>query len=522
MRGNRRARVASCFVALCLAVASYTFPAPAQNNANDQHLERAQELIRQQQLARAEAELDAVLRAAPRDANALKLLGVIRAMQQRTAEAEQLFQRALKESPTMVSAYLNLGLLYLNQRQTDKALRAFTEASKLAPDEPNINYNLAAIYEERAEYERALQFLEKIPRTAWSVEYLYLSIKCYLILGRTNEARALAALLKQPGAITTDEAAGFAAIFLKHNLPDQAIEILETARAQSPSSFTLLFQLGASYARKEEWSRAEEFYTAALAAKPDDVLTLRELARVARSGGNLEKALAHLVRARKLAPDNQGVLYDFGATALRMDLILDALPAFERLKQLRPDEPAYLYMLALARFRHDEKVEAEALMRRYIELRPREPVGYYMLGATLYSVKRYDEARKALEQSLALGPGAETEYLLGMIADNAGDAEGAVGWLQRALKTDPLHAGAHTALGTIYAKQTKYALAREELERAVQLNDRSLQAHYQLGLVYAKLGEKELARKMLARADQLRDEQRNQESVGLKLIDPPQ
>lgn len=49
-----------------------------------------------------------------------------------------------------------------------------------------------------------------------------------------------------------------------------------------------------------------------------------------------------------------------------------------------------------------------------------------------------------------------------------------------------------------------------------------LRANYQLGLVYAKLGDNEAAKRMFARADDLRGKQRNQESVVLKLIDPPQ
>ncbi|HEY6189498.1 MAG TPA: tetratricopeptide repeat protein [Pyrinomonadaceae bacterium] len=520
--GTSGARLLARIFLLCLALTAYAFSASAQQQAIDARLERAQEFIRQQQLARAEAELDAILRDAPHEANALKLLGVIRAQQQRMVEAEQLFLRAIKESPAMVGAYFNLSLLYLEQHKTDRALWALTEASKLAPDEPDINYNLAAIYEERREYERALDYLAKIPRPAQSVEYLYLSIKCYLSLGRKSEALALAAPLKRRGALNPDEAAGFASVFIQNNLPDAAIEILEAARSQSADSYALLYQLGAGYARKEEWLRAEEFYTSALALKPDDVPTLRELARVARARGELEKALAHLLRARKLAPENQAVLYDFGLTTMQMDLILDALPAFERLQRLKPDEPTYLYMLALARFRHDEKAEAEALIRRYIELRPNDPTGYYILGAALNSTKRYAEARKVLEQSLALGPSADVEYQLGLISDTEGDTEGAIRWFERALKSDPAHAWAHTALGTIYFKQNKYELARAELERAVQLNDKSLRAHYQLGLVYAKLGDKERAQKMLDIADRLRAEQRTQETVGFKLIDPPQ
>jgi tetratricopeptide (TPR) repeat protein len=511
----------SLFVAVAIACAPFSLAA-FQNNAKYDRLERAAALIRQGQLARAEAELQLVLRQQSHDANALNLLGVIRAQQQRGVEAEQLFLRALTGSPKLVGAYLNLGQLYLDQHKPERSLWAYGQASKLAPDRADINYNLASIYLERREFERSLDYLEKIPRSSWGVQEIQLVAECYLSLGRTNEALAVSAALRRSGAPTPDEASTFATVFIKHNLPDQAIEILEAARQQDPHSFALLYQLGASYTQKGEWSRAEEFYVAALGAKPDDVATLQELARVARVRGELEKALSYLVRARKLAPDAPAVLYDFAIVAFSMNLILDALPVAERLYRQQPANPAYVHLLAVSRFRHDEKAHAEKLLRRYIELRPKDALGYYLLGVTLFTVKRYAEARQSLERSLAFGEKPDAEYLLGLIADLEGDKDSASRWLQSVLKSAPSHAAAHTLLGVVYAEQSKYPLARTTLERAVELNPKDLRAHYQLALVYVKLGNKDLAQKMFAVADQLRDEIRSEETVGFKLIDPPQ
>ncbi len=505
-------------VVICLPLRTAAF----QEDLNFRRLERISETIRQGQLARAEAELEDVLRTQSHNANALNLLGVVRAQQQREVEAEKLFLNAIKESPRLVGAYVNLGRLYLDQHQSERSLWAYTEAGKLAPDRADINYTLATIYEERHDFLQAVSFLEKIPRPSWGTSELYLITKCYLALGKTNEALTLIGPLKRPGVLNADEAAGFAATFIEQNLPDEAIALLNAARQREPSSFVLLYQLGASYARKREWNQSEEFYAAALALKPDSVATMRELARVARVRGELEKALSYLVRARKLAPDAPAILYDFAVVAFNMGLILDALPVAERLYQQQPNEPAYVHLLAVTRFRRDEKAQAETLLRRYIELRPNEALGYYLLGVTLFTIKRYDEARKALEQSLAFGHNADSEYLLGLIADTEGDTEGALRWLQSTLKSDASYAAAQTLLGVVYVEQKKYSLARTTLERAVQLNAKDLRAHYQLGLVYAKLGEKERAQQMFAIADQLRKEQRDEETIKFKLIDPPQ
>ena len=126
-----------------------------------------------------------------------------------------------------------------------------------------------------------------------------------------------------------------------------------------------------------------------------------------------------------------------------------------------------------------------------------------------------------LERSVDLGENADNDYLLGLIADTEGDTATALRWLQRVVRLAPDHAAAQTLLGVVYFERNDIPLARAALERAVQLNPKDLRAHYQLGLVYAKLGEKGRAQEMLTIADKLREEQRSEEVLTFKLIDPP-
>jgi tetratricopeptide (TPR) repeat protein len=215
------------------------------------------------------------------------------------------------------------------------------------------------------------------------------------------------------------------------------------------------------------------------------------------------------------------VLYEFGAIALQMDLYLDALPAFEQLHQRYPGDPGYSYALAAARLRNGEKAEALRLLRKYVAARPQDAAGFYLLGGALHGLKQFAEAHIALERSIELKRDADAEYLLGLVQYELGNRVAAIDTLQRLIRQHPDHSGAHSALGLAQREQGNYKEARVALERAVQLNPKDLRASYQLGLVYAKLGDKEAAQKMLSRADELRGEQRQQETVVLKLIDAP-
>jgi tetratricopeptide (TPR) repeat protein len=216
------------------------------------------------------------------------------------------------------------------------------------------------------------------------------------------------------------------------------------------------------------------------------------------------------------------VLYDFGATALQMDLVLDAIPAFEKLHEAYPQEPAYMYALAMARFRRGDAKEAERLVKSYVETRPGDAAGHYLLAAVLHNLSQLAEARAAVEASLKLKADPDAEYLYGLILYDEGNRAAAVEALRRVVAARPGHAAALAALGTAYRDQGNFAEARAALERSVELDPKDLRANYQLGLVYAKLGDQDAAKKMFERADALRDENRKRETVVLKLIDPPQ
>ena len=509
-------------VLLSPALASGAQTGGGGGEINLRRLEQAAAAISAGELPRAEALLSSVLAELPRDADALNLLGVVRAQRQRRADAERLFRRALVAQPTHVGAHINLGELFLTTGRPGPALETLLAAHRLAPDRAEINLKLAALRSGRGEHERALVHLRLVPPAAAGGDYFLLLLKSLLALNRPDEARRLAREFGESGAPDAAARAEFAMLLSRGGLNDEALGLLEAARAREPASFPVLYALGFIHAAAGRHEQAEEYLAGALRAKPDDLATLRALARVARATGNLEKSLAHLVRARRVAPGAAGVLYDFGVTTLRMNLLLDALPAFEQLHRTHPREPAYLYGLAAARLKKGERAEAARLMRVYVGLRPQDAAGFYLLAAALHGLEQFAEARSALERSLRLAPDADAEYLLGLTLEREGSRAAAVELFKRVARARPDHAGAHAALGAAHREEGRYAEAKAALERAVELDPGDLRANYQLGLVYAKLGDKEGAKRMFGRADELRGRQRERESVVLKLIDPPQ
>src|ERR1700722_7207264 len=82
-------------------------------------------------LARAETDLQTVLRTAPDDYRALDLLGVVRVLQHRDAEAEKLFRGAVQKKEDFAPAHAHLGLLYFQKGRADDAVPQLREALRI-------------------------------------------------------------------------------------------------------------------------------------------------------------------------------------------------------------------------------------------------------------------------------------------------------------------------------------------------------------------------------------------------------
>src|ERR1043165_4036318 len=100
-------------------------------------------------------------------------------------------------------------------------------------------------------------------------------------LKRTQELRELVTQFRELNSGDAETQAEFATLLLKAGLHGDALSILNAARATSPS-FPILYALGIANLTIKQYDKAEEFLTSALKLQPDDVTTLRALAREAR------------------------------------------------------------------------------------------------------------------------------------------------------------------------------------------------------------------------------------------------
>ena len=123
----------------------------------------AAELHRDGRFEEAERMYREVIRANPRNVDALRMLGRIALSMKRNSDAERLFRRTVSIAPDFVGAWLDLGRVLKDTDSHEEAMACYRRVIELQPDNPKGHFMLAGVlapagrtYEAIESYRRAL------------------------------------------------------------------------------------------------------------------------------------------------------------------------------------------------------------------------------------------------------------------------------------------------------------------------------------------------------------------------------
>jgi len=319
-----------------------------------------------------------LIRAQPRDAQALHLLGVIALKQDDNEAGIAFLHRSLAAEPDQPFACCNLGNALQEIGHADAALGYYQRALELMPDFAGALYNqgnalatLDRTAEALASFDRALA-LEPDHADAHNNRGNVL-----LKLGRAEEALAS----------------------YRHALvarPDFPLALGNCARA--------LRALG----RPQE---ALVIYDRLLGAQPDDVEALLERGATLLELGRFVDALGSLDRAVVVQPHAAAAWYHRATAHLSLGEFGHALPDYEEALRLEPDLPEALIGRARALRGLRRSAEALADLERAAQLNPGSADTLYLRAVVLRELSRPEEAAVGFARVLELAP--HYEYALG-------------------------------------------------------------------------------------------------------------
>lgn len=127
------------------------------SNRNDQeflfHLYRGSELLQENSVDEAKAELERALKLQPRDVEGQALLGVVYFRLGLYPRAIEVFERICESNPTEVAPQINVALCYLKTGQTEAARERLEAVVHQAPDHQRGWGNHVVCFEAQVQYE---------------------------------------------------------------------------------------------------------------------------------------------------------------------------------------------------------------------------------------------------------------------------------------------------------------------------------------------------------------------------------
>jgi len=281
---------------------------------------------------------------------------------------------------------------------------------------------------------------------------------------------------------------------------EQAITLLNSLAEKDPRPAGVEAKLGKAYYSKRDYPQAITHLKAALQEKPSDGESAQLLGLAYYLSGHLQEAIPLLERVQSVLPqpDVTGS-YILGVSYMQLYQFDKSRAAFAKMFAVPPDSASAYLALAQMMMHYDLEEKAVPELERALALDPRLPMAHFLMGEVyLYKgdvatglahfqkeieinpilwiaywrmgdaysrIEKWDDAERALKQSIWLNETFSGPYiLLGKVELKKGDAELAAGFLERGLKTDPNNVSAHYLLGQAYRELGRVAEADRQFE----------------------------------------------------------
>ena len=214
-----------------------------------------------------------------------------------------------------------IGFAYTQLQEYDPAIEAYTRAVALVPTSLAYGARLVQAYLDAGRVADARATLEGLrPHHPDDLTVTRLEAR---ILGDGGDVNGGVNVLRDAlDGNDGDPAAplSLAAFYSNYDQLDDAVDVLEMARARFPDNVSILFQLGAVLEQDDRYGDAERAFRSVLERDSDHAATLNYLGyMLADRGERLEESVDLLLRAIEIDPRNGAYLDSLGWAYLKLD-----------------------------------------------------------------------------------------------------------------------------------------------------------------------------------------------------------
>jgi tetratricopeptide (TPR) repeat protein len=250
--------------------------------------------------------------------------------------------------------------------------------------------------------------------------------------------------------------------------------------------FDRLIAEGDSAVQAERPFQAIEFYSGAIALKPDSVVAHFKRGSVYQTENELEAALRDFRSASDLDPSSLRPLESLGDVNVALGRHERAVDRYEAFNLLDDRNARVQYKLGLARYRVGRLNDAVAPLQQALAIDPAMGETYYVLGLVQRELGQLPAARKSLEEAARRAPASQTSAreALADVHLLEGDFGKAINQLEALAALEPTRADRVVAVGLAQARAGREETAIVTLSRAVERFPDATQVYAALGHVW--------------------------------------
>ena len=373
-----------------------------------------------------------VLKASPRHADSLHLLGVAASQMGRHDLAADLISQAITINDTVAAYHASLGNALAGQQNLDDAAQCYRTVIGIEPDNLEAHNNLGNALKQQ---------------------------------GRLDEAAACfhTAIGLNPGLPALHFNLGNT--LLERGLLEEAVACYRRTldlKADYPEAFN---NLGNALGDQGRLDEAIVSYRSAIDFKPDYLEAHYNLGAALAKCGRLDEAIASCRRALILKPDYPDGHNNLGVVLMQFGRLDEAAACFRTALDLKPIYPNAQYNLGNALMAQGQVDEAVVCYRRALDLKPDYPEAHNNLGNALREQRQLDAAIASYRAALQVRPDyAEACNNLGTSLMEQGRLDEAAASYRNAILHKPDYPDPHANLATVLLAQGDMAAGWREYE----------------------------------------------------------
>jgi tetratricopeptide (TPR) repeat protein len=415
-----------------------------------------------------------ILKAHPKDEEALTYRGEIQLAQGKSADAVRTLQAVVNSDPDMAVAHYQFGLALSQTGDLDHAATEWREATRVRPDMIEAHRMLALYSAQKGD-------LRTLQETASKV----IGLQPAAVDGYALRAAALIGQKQFSGA------------------EQDARKAIEVA----PQAAAGYLQMGNLAAAQQKFSQAESWYHQALSRDKDSLDALRGLTTIYFSQKQPDKALGAVNQQLAQSPNNSSFYTLLGLVQANKEDSASAIAAYRRALELDKNNSDASLNLARLQAKSGALDDALATCNSGIQNNPKE-FGFYMMMGSVYEKKNdLSKAQSSYEKALQVKPDdpLASNNLAYILLETNSNPDLALRLAQTARRGRPELSNIADTLGWAFYQKGIYPSAISMFQEAIKLGAKSKEPenatyHYHLGLAYARAAQPTLAKQHLERA----------------------